>query len=787
MPADTHTPRPLAAPQTGRGAAVGLAVLAAATFHAATLVLDAPHHVLAFAAAVVAAGGAVALAAREVARRDWLGPAPAPRWIAVIVGSLLGLTVELAIRSAVGAGIAPEQVPLVVFRNAVLLLALWSHHADARRVGGVLAMFLVVFSSALAETPWILWLVVAFAVSGAWWLVSSYTGSVHRRVVAVDDACRSRGWLAAVPTCLVMALAAVPVTGHRVRALEGFMPTSGGQDRSSPRATSGVGDGDALVAGLDNIRSFAPIDDAPFMTSHEPSLYDLFDDTYSTPRPVRQSDRAISLPPETARAPERHDAATTQKAGREFSLARTAARPDRSAIRDIASPALFHVQGRVPLHLRLEAFDRFDGVEWHAEPPAGGDMIVPRLSIEPVAGRPWLRIESVVARDGYAAPETHAIRVVHLRGNRIPLPNRVTGLHIDRLDRADFFRWAQPGILRLDREQIPELLPIHLQTRVEDPRLRPLVPLFARSGAESYRQYGDDPESAQVRDLVLSWVDGLPAGWPQIERVVERIRTLHTPDPDYRLPADCRHGVAEFLLRSRRGPDHLFAAATVWALRALGYPARLVAGFYVRPDRHDRHAGHTPVLADDVHVWAELSTANDHWVTLEPTPGYEVLLPPRSLVERTYDTLLAMARWALDHPLPAAILGAGALLALGWRRRLADLADDLATLLLPLRPGRPTVLHWVSRLERRCRRAGVPRPRHLTPTRWLGEVAGAPVPAALLTLVDAALYAPPQVAIAPAEARAFSTLAGQTWSWARLREEAGRRGRVRHRSTTGSC
>lgn len=787
MPADTHTHGVVTSPQTERGASVGLAVLAAATFHAATLVLDTPHRVLAFAAAVMVTGGIVAVAARVVARRDWLGSAPASRWIAVAGGSALGLTVELAIRTGVGNGIAPEQVPLVVFRNAVLLLALWSHEADARRVGGVLAMFLVVFSSALAETPWIQWLVVAFAVTGGWWLLSRYTGSLHRRVVAVDDTSRSRRWLAALPTGVVIALAVVPVTGQRIRALDGFMPTSGGQDRGSPQANSGVGDGDALVAGLDNIRSFAPIDDAPFMNSHEPSLYDLLDDTYSPPRIVRHNDRAISLPPETARAPERHDAATTQQAGREFSLARTAARPDRSAIRDIASPALFHVQGRVPLHLRVETFDRFDGVEWHAEPPAGGDMIDPRLSIEPVAGRPWLRIESLVARDGYAAPETHALRVVHLRGNRIPLPNRVTGLHIDRLDRADFFRWAQPGILRLDREQIPELLPIHLQSRVEDPRLRSLVPLFPQAGAESYRQYGDDPESALVRDLVRSWVTGVPAGWPQIERVVERIRTLHTPDPDYRLPPDCRHGVAEFLLRARRGPDHLFAAATVWALRALGYPARLVAGFYVRPDRHDRRAGHTPVLADDVHLWAELATANDHWVTLEPTPGYEVLLPPRSFFERTHDTLLAMARWALDHPLPAAVLAAGTLLALCSRRRLADLAEDLATLLLPLRPGRPTVLHWVSRLERRCRRAGVPRPRHLTPTRWLGEVAGAPVPAALLALVDAALYAPPQVAIAPAEARAFSALAGQTWSWARLREEAGRRGRVHHRSSTGSC
>jgi hypothetical protein len=30
---------------------------------------------------------------------------------------------------------------LALFRNAVLLLALFSHHADAQRIGGVLATF----------------------------------------------------------------------------------------------------------------------------------------------------------------------------------------------------------------------------------------------------------------------------------------------------------------------------------------------------------------------------------------------------------------------------------------------------------------------------------------------------------------------------------------------------------------------------------------------------------------------------------------------------------------------
>ena len=46
-------------------------------------------------------------------------------------------------------------------------------------------------------------------------------------------------------------------------------------------ARDGIGNGDILVAGLDNIRSFAPIENAPFAASHDPTLYDVFDDSYN--------------------------------------------------------------------------------------------------------------------------------------------------------------------------------------------------------------------------------------------------------------------------------------------------------------------------------------------------------------------------------------------------------------------------------------------------------------------------------------------------------------------------
>jgi len=776
MPAETTPP----APATGtRLLAVGLAVVAVATLEATGLFIDGARDVFAFGAAVVAGAVGLWLGARTVAHAPWLGRTPRQRLALVACGTVAAFAAEVAVRLAVEAPLPVEKLPLALFRNAVLLLALFSHHADAQRIGGVLATFLVIFASALAGHLWIQGLVVAFALVGVWWLMGSYWESLDGQLVASAHRGVPRPWLVALPVTLLLLLLALPVAGRQIHALDGFMPTSGGQDRGAPWASSGVGDGDDLVAGLDNIKSFAPIDDAPFMTSHEPALYDIFNDTYNEPRKTTQQQRAISLPPQTAQVPERHDAATASRASREFSLVRKPGRPDRRAIGDVASPAVFHVKGRVPLHLRLESFDRYDGVEWHPEPepgPADG-VLVPRLSMDTVHGRPWLRIESMVTLDGYGPPETHAVKIVNLQSNRIPAPARLTGVHVDKLGQADFFRWAQPGILRLDRDTIPSLTPIHLQTRAESLRARDRLPLFANSGPDSYRQCGDDPESLRVRELVASWVADLPRGWKQIDRVLERLRTDYVLDPEARAGADTGHAVADFLLRTRRGPDYLFASAAVVALRGLGYPARLVSGFYARPERYDRRAGHTAVLADDVHVWAELFLATGNWVTLEAAPGYEVLRPPLSWGEWVAAAAHGALRAVARNPLLAVLAVAALMAAVVLRRRFVDAVDAAVQRLRPTPSGRDAVRALVARLDRRCRRAGVPRPPHVTLPRWLAALAAASESDAVgaaeaLRHFETALYAPAGIDIGERAVRSAAAVSETCWSWARLRQRA---------------
>ena len=48
-----------------------------------------------------------------------------------------------------------------------------------------------------------------------------------------------------------------------------------------------------------------------------------------------------------------------------------------------------------------------------------------------------------------------------------------------------------------------------------------------------------------------------------------------------------------------------------------------LSGFDVSPDHDDSMTRHTPVVAEDVHFWAEVMLPSGDWLVIEPTPGYE--------------------------------------------------------------------------------------------------------------------------------------------------------------------
>ncbi|MFO1044468.1 MAG: transglutaminase-like domain-containing protein [Planctomycetaceae bacterium] len=678
---------------------------------------------------------------------------------------------EILIRGATNTMLPLELLLLALFRNGVLSLAVFSFRQDCQKMCCSMSTFLIIFASAVSSQFWLHGLVVAYAIVGIWWLMGSHWESLQCRLAVTSKRELSRGWLIVLPLIALLLLAGLPVAATQSQALRGFMPSSGGTDWYGETARSGVGDGDNLIAGTENIQSFAPIENAPFLSSHEPSLYDLFDDMYNEPVKMQKLDRSIALSRESTVKQQQHHLAESKVAGRQFSTLRKPGEPKKGQPGNRDSNALFYVKGRVPLHLKLEVFDRYDGIEWFPEPL---NESPPKLTIESLNERPWLRLPRMLALEVYSEPELHAIKIIRLDTNRIPSPPELLGIHIDKLDRADFYTWAQPGIVRMDRDKLPSLTVMHLQSRVLNEQRLSNSLVHLSGGTDNYRQFGCDERSERVRALAKDWARDAAHGWPQVQAIVARLKQEYVLDRDARPSADCDHTVADFLFETRRGPDYQFASAAVMLLRSLGYSARLVTGFYVEPARYQARGRHTPVLQDDVHFWVEVFAGGDNWIPVEPTPGYQLLQPHPTLIERISASFISALKLILSN---AYLISLGLVILAGMFVQRHFLADQAATViwrLLRIHDDRGFALQTLRLLDRRCRRVGRPRPCGTTPTRWLQQIAqSGNVPDQkslfeLTHLAEWAAFAPHGTPAPCTSPRDVCLRAVDAWSWKKM-------------------
>lgn len=709
-------------------------------------------------------------------------------WILVL--ATVPFVIEVLVRGARNEMLPLELLLLADFRNGVLALAVFAHRNDCARLCGSLSTFLTIFAAALSAQMWIQGLVVIFAIVGICWLMGTYWDSLAGRLAATSESESSQRWLIAIPLIVIFVLLGIPVAVTQTYALSGFMPSSGGTDSYSDKSRSGIGDGDALVAGTDNIQSFAPIENAPFMNSHEPSLYDLFDDSYNEPVKIQKQDRAIALPQMSNVKQNETDLAESKKAGKEFSTLRKQSNEKQKNVGDLNSNALFYVKGRLPVHLKLEIFDQYNGIEWFPEALPAKDNF---LSIKEVRGKPWLQLPISRSLDLYGLSETHALKILRLDTNRIPAPTQLIGIHVDQVDRSDFFEWAQPGIVRMDREKLPEMVALHVQSRTVDVRLIPNSFAHFSGGPAGYRDYGSDQQSQRIQNLAKEWTNEISIGWPQIEAIVSHLRNDYIHDRDARPPVDCEHTVADFLFESRRGPDYQFASAAVLMLRAAGYSARLVSGFHVGPSRYESRSRHASVMMEDVHFWAEVRAGNEDWLPIEPTPGYELLKPPPTLMERLLAAVMAVWSWIAINSFviaPSISVGCWLLLKRRW------VSNRIATWIweyCPIRDERAFVRQTLDLLDHRSRWAGHVRPPGTTPTRWLSKTASnghEPIhrmATEFIQLAEWADFAPDKIAPPTLRWRDVCRQAVSIWSWENLIQSRGASGEPRRFQTNASA
>jgi protein-glutamine gamma-glutamyltransferase len=698
----------------------------------------------------VAVGAAALFHRRRSAGRESAGIAIALAGImslAPFVGAALG-------RFAWQVGESPEIVQMLAMRNLMLALAAAGAWPSAQRLSGVLSLFLTL-GALMFMASWAGYVAILFyGIVGIWWLMGSHWERMQGRFAAASHRQIPLGVGAGsmASVLLVVGLAALTLGGaNSTVALGGYFWGSGGTSGNDPFAARGVRDGDQLVAARDEAASFGAVESELFLDSEMPSLYDMFNDMYGEPiRKQKAQERAIGLAA-SPDPPKQQRTAESRNSGREFAAVRNPPRHRPQSLADQRSPALIYVGGRVPLHLRFESFDTFDGCTWSHAADSKSLRGPVSLRMNEASGKPWCEIARLQESGALCQPELHVVKVMHLTTNRIPTPAHPLGVHIDKVNQRDFYEWTDDDVLAMPgRERIPPLQVIHVQSRSVDVER---LPEHEPTPLSAYLATTCTGSAARVEKLAQQWVEGIPRGYPQVAAIATRLRSGEFElNADLTMPEDRADAAEYFLLETQCGPDYLFATGATAMLRSLGYPARVVTGLYANPARYDRLTGQTAVLKDDVHFWVEVCLDGHTWITVEPTPGYEILPPNRTWAEFALIAVRRFATLVKEYPFTVGIVLLIGVVAGFYRRELLSAACTLVWVICQLRPARGRLLATIWLIERRAALAGKGRPRHATLATWYSTLTRAcpsrtrAVAAELLKAASRTLYAPQEFA-----------------------------------------
>ncbi|HEX3447479.1 MAG TPA: transglutaminase domain-containing protein, partial [Isosphaeraceae bacterium] len=522
-----------------------------------------------------------------------------PSLLTMVIASLMivalwGFDITRAI--ATTERLAPELIMVVLLRAATLTFAALVGNAVCLRISGGLTVALMLFASVLTEQRAIYGLTFAYALLGSYWLILLYWSQIQ--VKLLEGRSKRPPILAIAVWGLITGLLIVLVVGPRqtIGVLAEWVGTSGGTTIASPDARGGVGDGQDLAAGTEHAQSTGPVESDIFLETKEHSLYDASNEKWGEPDKPKKNDQSLAVAVANEPSVIRQEKSKQPNPAREFSVIRKRRR-DQSTPPTIEAKAAYFVTGKTPLHIRLAAFDEFDERRW-LEPASETESDGLRLGFGGWILLPTFQ-PSVVAGD-----LAHKIVVGSVDCPQTPLPPYAHSFRIDLIDRPDFFRFSQPGILTYRiNTGLPRQTVLESRSHTIDPEaLRRLrfpwgriyaLPKFLSlrgSAADSGEASRNDPASSldpRILELASSWAGGTERGWRQVEVVVRHLREEYRYDPEAELLSDYPDPIPYFLFEQRRGDDYAFATAACLMLRSLGYPCRFVEGLYAHPRRFD--------------------------------------------------------------------------------------------------------------------------------------------------------------------------------------------------------
>lgn len=115
---------------------------------------------------------------------------------------------------------------------------------------------------------------------------------------------------------------------------------------------------------------------------------------------------------------------------------------------------------------------------------------------------------------------------------------------------------------------------------------------------------------------------------------------------------DSTHPLEEFLFVRKKGHCEYFATGMAVMLRTLGIPARPANGFF--GGAYNTFGRFYTIRQADAHAWVEVWFPGHGWVTFDPTPASEVLVPPEigalAALKEAYDSFkLQWFKWIVEY------------------------------------------------------------------------------------------------------------------------------------------
>lgn len=658
-----------------------------------------------------------------------LGLLPGTAW--VIAGLSCLPVLEQLVQRFFGTGDPWEVVALCCLQVASLGIGLLARTRAAAGTSVLLSSFQLLFVSFAYPVPLVMALMALYTLTVLWWLMGNYWGRLQTQLASRTISqmpARARILLPlAGGLSLVLLIVGLVAPQQALVVLNGFMPTTGGERWGDEFARGGVGNGEILTGAKDSADTVGPVDTDVYLSSQQPSLYDMISEVYG--KPSTSNEKRIDVSGDEL--PEHgHERMIERAASREFKTQRQG-RSKKVALEERSSTALLFVRGQVPLHLRMETFAEFDGLNWKAS-ASETDRSVSRVAAGPPGESPfqlqfrnsetWIGLQRDVFRPWFSGLRRHEMQVINLDSVRVPAPAALTSWHVPLIDRIDFFGMTADDVLYMTgRERIPILTTVSLiscQVNAWQLLQENLASSLASTGPGLQLPAG---RHAGWHSLAEEWTRGCRSDGERVLQIEARLREDFEFIDHVVLPENCESAVDQFL-STGGGPDYLFATTAAMLLRELGIPSRLVTGLYADQRNYDAKSQQTIFWNDDVHTWVEFSLDGASWLPLEPTPSYR--LPPRDLTLWQW-AKLGFSRglsWSLRHWY--LLLGLAIAGCLAWRYR-GQLLDWLgrcswmATRWLPV----TWQVWWCSRwLDWRLWVCGRRRPATRSQRQWLGAL-----------------------------------------------------------------